>query len=402
MSQTLSLPENLELNFQKDIEAVNSIEGINNILEVICKITGMGFAAVARVTNDRWITCVAKDVIGFGLKPGDELKVESTICHEIQQSHQPVVISNVSQHPTYFNHHTPKQYGLQSYISVPIVLKENLFFGTLCAIDPSPVDLDRTEILMMFELYANMIAVHLNSTQSILVTENSLKEEQETAELRDQFIAVLGHDLRNPVGAIRNSAQFMLRGNLEEKQKRLMEIILNSTFRISGLIDNILDFARGRLGDGIQLDLKIHQSLEGILNQVIAELKVITPDKTIITDYLFLTEFKCDSLRVAQLFSNLLGNAISYGDLTSPIIVKAISDQDKFQLCVHNTGEKIPDHKIGKMFEPFERGGSTGNKDGLGLGLYISAEIAKAHGGSLTVTSTDAETCFTLTIPQNC
>jgi len=80
--------KSLELHFQKDIENVSNIEGIVNLLSVVCKVTGMGFAAIARVTEDRWITCLAKDNLKFGLKPGDELKVESTIGHEIEKSHR--------------------------------------------------------------------------------------------------------------------------------------------------------------------------------------------------------------------------------------------------------------------------------------------------------------------------
>ena len=184
----------LEPNFQKDIENINQIDGVSNLLKVVCKVTGMGFAAIARVTDERWITCITNDNLNFGLKPGDELILNSTICYEIEKSHRAVVISNVSENSEYCGHHTPLQYGFQSYISVPIILKNDTFFGTLCALDPSPADLDRAEVLMMFELYANMIAVHLNSIREIHETQSFLKEEIQTSELRDQFIAVLGHD----------------------------------------------------------------------------------------------------------------------------------------------------------------------------------------------------------------
>lgn len=391
--------DTLEINFKQDIEAVTRIEEVNSILDVICKITGMGFAAVARVTKERWITCVALDNINFGLKPGDELKVESTICYEIEHSKEPVVISHVDNDPKYANHHTPITYGFQSYISVPIILKDSYFFGTLCAIDPSPANLDKSEILSMFKLYANMIAFHLNTSKQLLITENSLKEEKETALLRDQFIAVLGHDLRNPLGAIRNSAQLLHRATVDERGKKLTNIIIDSSYRINGLIENVLDFARGRLGDGIVLDIDTSGSLEVILNQVIDELSVINPEKEIVPNFKLQQEINCDHKRIAQLFSNILGNAINYGEPDAPILVNASSDLDGFQLDVINKGEKIPEIKLKKLFHPFHRGESGQNKDGLGLGLYISDEIAKAHGGTLTVQSTHDETCFSLYIP---
>ena len=393
------MTEALETDFIQDIQAVSRIEEVNTILNVICKITGMGFAAVARVTKERWITCAALDSINFGLTPGDELEVQSTICFEVEASKQAVVISNVNESDQYRHHHTPIKYNIQSYISVPIILENNYFFGTLCAIDPSPANLDGSEILSMFQLYANMIAFHLNTSQKLLVTEKSLNEERETALLRDQFIAVLGHDLRNPLGAIRNSAELLKRSPLDERGKKLASIIVDSSFRINGLIENVLDFARGKLGDGIILSLDQSEKLETILLQVISELSLISPDKEIKTNFVFNHIIKCDHKRIAQLFSNVLGNAINYGKIGSPINVNAYADEDGFQLNVSNAGEKIPESKLQKLFQPFHRGESSQNKEGLGLGLYISAEIAKAHHGTLSVTSTEEETCFRLYIP---
>src|ERR1700744_3361162 len=105
----------------------------------------MGFSAIARVTEDRWITCSVRDEILFGLVPGSELKVETTICHEIRQSGDPVIIDHVALNPAFANHHTPAMYGFQSYISVPILRRDGTFFGTLCAIDPNPHRLETPE-----------------------------------------------------------------------------------------------------------------------------------------------------------------------------------------------------------------------------------------------------------------
>lgn len=394
------MSKSLESDFKEDIDNVNLIIEVNSILEVVCKMTGMGFAAIARVTKDRWINCASRDEINFGLQPGDELELETTICHEIEISRQAVIISNVSSDPIYSRHHTPAKYGFQSYISIPIVLKKGAFFGTLCAIHPHPVDLNRPEIYTMFKLYADMIAFHLNTAEELSISRQSLLEEKETAELRDQFIAVLGHDLRNPIGAIRNSAQLLQRGTLNEREQKLVNIITDSSYRITGLIDNILDFARGRLGGGITLDLSGIDSMESSLIQVITELQTVWADRIIDSQFLFLEEVNCDNKRIAQLFSNILGNALSYGDVNIPVTVSGVSDKDKFMLSVSNAGEKIPDYKLQKLFQPFHRGMSNNNKDGLGLGLYISSEIAKAHGGTLTVTSDDKETCFSLIIPS--
>src|ERR1700733_8814265 len=104
-------------DFTADIAHVQQIEAVPKILQVVCRTTGMGFAAVARVTDSRWICCAVRDEIQFGLAPGGELRVETTICHEIRQHREPVVIDHVAQDATYCGHHTPATYGFQSYIS---------------------------------------------------------------------------------------------------------------------------------------------------------------------------------------------------------------------------------------------------------------------------------------------
>lgn len=141
-------------DFKRDIEAVQQIPAVPSILDIVCRTTGMGFAAVARVTEDRWIACQVLDNIHFGLPAGGELKVETTLCHEVRQSREVIVIDNVAEDETYCGHHTPRIYGLQSYISVPIVLTDGTFFGTLCAIDPKPAKLNNPETLGTFKLFA--------------------------------------------------------------------------------------------------------------------------------------------------------------------------------------------------------------------------------------------------------
>ena len=129
-----------------DIAAVARIDAVPKILEVVCRLTGMRFAAVARVTAERWVACAVRDEIEFGLVPGGELELASTICDEIRQSGQAVVIDHVAQSVEFRDHHTPRQYGLQSYISTPIYHRGE-FFGTLCAIDPAPAPLQSMQAL---------------------------------------------------------------------------------------------------------------------------------------------------------------------------------------------------------------------------------------------------------------
>lgn len=154
-------------NFAEDVAAISEIDAIPKILEVVCRTTGLGFSAVARVTEDRWIACAVRDDIAFGLQPAGELRVETTICNEIRQSGRLVVIDHVAEDAQFCRHPTPAMYGFQSYISVPIRLRDGRFFGTLCAIDPRPARVNTPETIGMFTLFAELIAFHLDSRQRV-------------------------------------------------------------------------------------------------------------------------------------------------------------------------------------------------------------------------------------------
>ena len=389
---------NSEENIKADVEAIGRIPIVPKLLEVICRTTGMGFAAIARVSEDKWVACSVRDEISFGLNPGDELKAKTTICHEIRQSGEPVIIDDVKNDIAFINHHTPALYGFQSYISVPIIRKDGSFFGTLCAIDLKPALLNSPETIGMFNLFTDLISFHLDAIEQTAFAEAKLLEEREMAKLQEQCIAILGHDLRNPVGAIGIAAQLMLRMPLNERMTRLANIIQDSTFRMKGLIENILDFVRLRLGEAISLNYITNEPLEKVLRPVITELQLIWPDRVIETQFSLMEPVNCDGKRIAQLLSNILSNALTHGNNEGPVRIKILSGEGEFILSVANSGKMIPADMIAILFNPFASGEKS-EKQGLGLGLYISSEIARAHHGSLNVTSTPDETIFTLQMP---
>jgi signal transduction histidine kinase len=386
-------------DFEADIAAVQRIDAVPRILEVVCRTTGMGFAAVARVTEHRWIACAVRDEIAFGLQPGGELQVETTICHEIRQRGEEIVIDHVAQDGAYCGHPTPAMYGFQSYISIPIIRSDGTFFGTLCAIDPKPARVKTPETIGMFKLFAELIAFHLDAADLLASSEANLLGERRTADLREQFIAVLGHDLRNPLASIAAGARLLARAPSADKASSIVEMILNSVNRMSGLIDNVMDFASARLGGGLTLNRSAEEPLEPALGQVVAELRASWPDRVIETDFALKAPVYCDRARIAQLFSNLLGNALKYGAENAPIRVRAVADRGRFELSVANLGEPIPSVALERLFQPFTRGVVRGNQQGLGLGLYIAAEVARAHGGTLDVASSPEETRFTFRMP---
>jgi len=388
----------MDSRFSNDVNLVGAIAAVPSILEVVCQSTGMGFAAVARVTEDRWIACGVRDEIDFGLEPGGELDVGSTICNEIRDHRTAVVIDDVDSDPVYCTHHTPKTYGLKSYISVPIILSDGSFFGTLCAISPKPAQVSQPRIIGMFELFADMIGYHVEAARSVERTSTALLDEQETAALREQFIAVLGHDLRNPVAGVEAGMRILRQEPLTERGQSVVGMIEGSVSRMAGLIDNVMDFARGRLGGGLTLD-RSSKNIADTLRQVVSEFRASHPDRVILAEIRIQEKVEADHGRLAQIFSNLIGNALMHGDPGQAIGVTLDREEGVLVFQSINKGDPIPRDAMEKLFLPFSRGEMRSSLQGLGLGLYICSQIATAHGGSLKASSADGETTFTFRMP---
>jgi GAF domain-containing protein len=217
-------------DFQDDLDLIASIPAVDAVLEVVCRTTGMGFAAIARVTDDRWICCAVKDEIAFGLKPGSELKVQTTICDEIRQSRERVVIDHVAQDAAFRNHHTPAMYGFQSYISQPIVMPDGSFFGTLCAIDPRPNTLNNPAVTGMFKLFADLVAFHLDAGLKLAASQ------KENARLQERFRAGLGHDLRNTLAAMDAGTRLLQKIPLNERAAVIVREMQTSARKLSDQI----------------------------------------------------------------------------------------------------------------------------------------------------------------------
>lgn len=230
------------------------------------------------------------------------------------------------------------------------------------------------------------------------LSQGQLLAEHEAAELREQFIAVLGHDLRNPLAAIDGGTNLLMREPQSEKSLRVIGLIRGSVLRMSGLIDNVMDFARGRLGGGLQLT-RSNKLLAMTLEQVVGELRTSYPERQIELNVDVAAEVVADHARLAQMFSNLLANAITHGATDQPVQVDAVLDAGELRLSVANAGPPIPPEAMQQLFQPFYRSNPHSRVQGLGLGLYIASQIAKAHGGRIDVTSDATETRFTFRMP---
>lgn len=503
-------------NTSSHIANIAQIGSVNAILEVICRITNMGFAAVAEITGERWIACKVRDESGFGIAVGHELNMYATFCQDVRRTGNGVVVDDTETDAVYCKSPLPALFGFRSYISIPIVLADGSFFGTLCAIDRNPAKVNTPEIISMFTLFAELIAFHLDaqknmatsaahlatsaaslasseahlaaseanlatsratgaadrvtsaaslasseanlatsiassaahrvrsaaslaSSEADLATSEAnlassiasnaahrvtsaaslasseanlafseaslassavnLADANENSQLREQFVAVLGHDLRNPLASISAGTRLLTKSASDAKALSILVSMQKSVVRMASLIDNVVDFARGRLGGGLGLSITKDEALEPTLLHVISELQSGSPDRVFEIHVVDLEPVNCDSGRLGQMLSNLLGNAITHGSSDAPIIVRATTKDNILEISVANGGEPISDAVMERIFQPFFRGEVRKSLQGLGLGLFIASEIAKAHNGTLAVSSSVNETKFIFQMP---
>lgn len=380
---------------------VARLPDVQSILQVCIQVTGMRYAVVAHVTEDRWLACAVRDEVEFGLPVGGELPIKTTLCNEVRASVAPIAFDHASADANWRDHPTPAMYGLESYIAVPIVLTDGEFFGTLCAIDPKPAPASAPATVRMFELFAKLIASQIETSRRLAMSEAALLDAQSTAELREQFIAVLGHDLRNPLAAIDAGATLLTRRANEDGERLILGEMRKAVRRMELLINDVLDFARGRLGGGLNVSRRPAAELPQLLNDVVEEVRSARPRRGIDAKIAISTEVRSDPDRIAQLASNLLANAIMHGDEAHSIAFIARTTADEFELIVANHGPPIPEAIRPRLFQPFNRRGSGAVREGLGLGLYICSQIAKAHGGRVDVESDASETRFAFRMPLN-
>lgn len=247
---------------------------------------------------------------------------------------------------------------------------------------------------------ADRISYEKNLQYEKQIAESKLQAEKEMVALREQLIAVLGHDLRNPLASVLFAAEMLSESLKEEKYAEVLAILKRSGLRMNELIGTIMDFAKTRLGGGLFVEWQ-EATLQPVLQQVVDELVLATGGREIASTFAIQEPVYCDPYRIAQLLSNLLANALTHGADNTPIRVSVSHQNGNLEFSVSNEGEKIPDELLENIFEPFTREGNRKSQNGLGLGLYISSEIARAHRAELTCTSSDKETCFRFYMAAN-
>ncbi|MFE8600143.1 PAS domain-containing protein [Archangium violaceum] len=227
-------------------------------------------------------------------------------------------------------------------------------------------------------------------------------ELRQAAEFRERFIGIVSHDLRNPLNAILLSANAMMRSDgVVEHQLKNVRRITTSAERMQRMISDLLDFTRGRLGGGIPISPR-PANLRTICRQVLEELEAGNPQREFRLSTTGEFQGEWDPDRLAQLLGNLGKNALDYSPDGLPVDFVLRDEGDTVRVEIHNAGPPIPEEQLGRIFEPFQRATDEGHPtSGLGLGLFIVQQIARAHRGRIEVRSTLTEgTTFTVLLPR--
>jgi PAS domain S-box-containing protein len=241
----------------------------------------------------------------------------------------------------------------------------------------------------------------IGSATDITGEKQTQEQLSEALGFRDRMMGVLGHDLRNPLTAIRMAATAMVRSpDLTNDLRKKTEVIKKATGRMAEMIETLLDFARVESFGRLPLSLAA-TDLGARAREVVDEARAAWPDRMIELELRGDLEGEWDPARVEQAMSNLIANALQHGDPGRPVRVSADDLGAAVLLKIKNEGRPIPSDVMPVLFEPFARGTSDTSPQGLGLGLYIVKQIAFAHGGTVDVESNpDVGTVFTLLLPR--
>ncbi|APP75848.1 histidine kinase [Xanthomonas vesicatoria ATCC 35937] len=382
-----------------DIARVGRLSSVPDVLNILTRLTGMGFAAIARVTEARWITCQVRDELSFGLGPGDELPLATTFCDSVRVKGNAVWFGHASDDPAYRDHPSPRLYGFESYVSVPIRFDDGSVFGTLCALDPLPRVMDQ-QLVEKVELLAQLLAAQIQAEQR---AEESAQESRRarselgragaSARLREEFIGILGHDLRNPLQSMHAVVDVLAIDPLNQRQGGAIRSLQRSLQRMEELIDFACDFARGIERDWLQLDYGNGSDLLDALSQVVDETRAAYPNQVLSTHVAIDEPVHGDAVRLAQMFGSMMINAVVQGQQSSLIKAVAVTERGRLRIEVCNL-DGIDPRRLDVLHASTHVHTAGRPLPEVDLGLHMAAQIAQAHQGELHITSGKNGTCF--------
>jgi nitrogen-specific signal transduction histidine kinase len=348
------------------------------------------------------------DVVTILLREGDRLQVRASrgleedvesgfslaigegFAGKVAATRQPLLVRDAANDPL-TKSEVLRRKGVRAIYGVPLVGPSGELVG-VAHMGSTKASEFQEEDLILFGGVANRATALIASRRT---TDRLLTDERQ----RERFMAVLGHDLRSPLSAVVGSAQMLLTGGrLEESDRRSAARIVRAGDRMTRLVGDLLDFTRARVGQGIPI-VPVWVDLGETVRATVEESAISNPTRTIRVAVGLRSRVLCDPDRVAQVVSNLVGNALTHGAAEAPVDVRVDECDDEAMISVHNEGRPIPPGLLAHLFEPFCMGQESAA--GVGLGLFIADAIVRTHGGSIAVRSTVHDgTTFTVRLPR--
>ena len=281
---------------------------------------------------------------------------------------------------------------------MPIIRRDGSVFGTICALDPKPARLRDSKVLATLGLFAELVAAQLEVEERLEASRTALLDAEAMGALREQFIAVLGHDLRNPIAALSAGVEMLSRPPVDDRTAGILAQMRRSCRRMATLVDDILDLARGRLGGGIAVRAAGRGAGRAAARPGGGAAQ--RPSRPRRSRRRSTWPARCAATRAASASWSPTCWPMRWcmARRTGRCGSRRSGRDGGLTLSVANAGPPIPPATMARLFQPFSRD-ADGPRAGLGLGLYIAAEVARAHGGTLGVTSDEAATVFTLELP---
>ena len=381
-------------SLQKDIDDIQSINIVPTILDVICRSTGMGFAAIARVTEEKWITCGVLDTVPLGLSVGDELEINDTFCKQVRESNRLVIMDHAAKDKVYCHHKIPKMYGFQSYISVPILRKNGEFFGTLCALDPKPNKVNNPQVIAMFTMFCEMLAFHLDAIDTMQKQGQALKRKESELATYD-FIS--SHDLQEPLRKIQILSSAIENNeapNLSDAGKKYFSSIKNAATRMRTILNDLLSYSETSFNSNrfkeVELSALVKRSKSRLAKQF-----EHTKTRWGMDD---LCQLNVVPIQIEQLFYNMFSNCINFKsperdlhiqlntskNLGSAFNVHGLQSNVMYcEITVKDNGIGFEQQYADRMFQLFKRLSTDEHNKGTGIGLAIVKRIVENHQGQI-------------------
>lgn len=324
-----------------------------------------------------------------------QIPIDESLCRYTMHG-EPLIITDAQQDPLLKDHPATRELGIVAFLAVPLVTREGYTLGAFCAVDYKTRAWTKDEVEALKDLTAaTMTEINLRTVVRQLEAESRSRE---------QLVAILSHDLRNPLAAAKIATQLVARKNKEGDAdlEQNYGIIIDNLNRADRLIQDILDTSRVRAGEAAPVLVRETLDLREVCRTILDDMSAIYGKRFVLAaPSCAVGSWNPDGIR--RVLENLLTNAVKYGDPEKPITltITLVPDSRRVEISVHNDGKPLSDEDQATLFDPFRRASEADGEKGWGLGLTSVRAIAEAHGGEVGVKSSrETGTCFTVVLPM--